>query len=179
MFRCPTYFSILFVLFWFPAWAHAQGTVYMCPSPGNPMPLYSDQLTPSEARERGCSALGGADKGSLDMRWRLTTEGDGFRIYVDRSSIRRSGNTVRVWQLWMYERLQRLSSGEFYQSEKRLVLYNCPERTAAGLQATRYADKYAAGEVIDNSSSSAGGLQHIIPETVGETLFKEACLSAK
>jgi hypothetical protein len=42
------------------AWtaAHAQGgTVYRCP--GNPV-LYTDQLSPQEARERGCTTIEGA-----------------------------------------------------------------------------------------------------------------------
>ncbi len=93
-------------------------------------------------------------------------------IYADPSTIRKSGNRVKMWALWDYSTAQEGGSKP-YMSVRIQNEYNCKEETDRQIYATTFSGNMAGGHTINRQ----GGKEWvpIAPRTHGEALWQFAC----
>jgi hypothetical protein len=112
--------------------------------------------------------------------WKIYCSNDMYLGYYDTQSITRpSKNVIRVWVRWDYT-----EKGVMYYMGKFGIKYmslshsinlpeiNCLEKTIRSLSLTYYDNE---GEVIYSFSSPSSKWDFILPETIGEILYKEVC----
>ena len=98
---------------------------------------------------------------------------DEVDVYVDRSTIIRSGNLVTMWDLLDFHTKQTVA-GDWYFSSKTHSEYDCKNKQVRELKRSRYAGMMGDGKVI-YSNSDTTKWEPITPGTFGETLWKIAC----
>lgn len=98
-----------------------------------------------------------------------------FTAYADRSTIRRSASTVKMWDLADYKRKRKNADGSSYLSTKRQYEYDCQEVTSQGLYFARYTDNMGRGEVTNTSSDAERKPTPVVPGSVGMSLWHFAC----
>ena len=111
--------------------------------------------------------------------WKLYGFGDDHLDYYDTQGITRPPkNIVRVWIRWDYTEKGVMDTVEKFWKKyenldhlKYLREINCVEKMIRYLSATYYDNK---GKVI-HSLSSSPERHFIIPESMGENLYKEIC----
>jgi len=95
----------------------------------------------------------------------------GTTFYVDPTSIRKSGNIVKVWSLSDYNK----SQGQIpYMSIMLQREYDCIEERARQLHMTHYAKNMGEGDPVFIHTEPRNWLQ-VAPGTVGETIWEFAC----
>jgi len=111
--------------------AHAQAVVYRCPGP--PV-LYTDQLTPKEAKEKGCRSIEGAPVSVVSApraRPAAATAAGTERLRIDQDTQRaRDADRRKVLETELREAEARLESlkkdfreGEPERTERNLAVY--------------------------------------------------------
>ncbi|TFZ45687.1 hypothetical protein E5C33_09445 [Stenotrophomonas maltophilia] len=100
-------------------------------------------------------------------RWQYVGGGnsDGSSIFMDTSSLRRSGDYTDAW----FE--SRFENSKKYSRISNFYRINCKERT---LSARSYVEYKPDGSVL-NSGSDASAFEPIVPQSVGEGLWGAAC----
>ena len=93
-------------------------------------------------------------------------------VYADPTTIRKSGNKVKMWALWDYSTAQEGGSKP-YMSVRIQNEYNCKEETHRQIFATVFTDNMARGNEI--ASQGGRGWEPIAPRTHDEALWKFAC----
>ena len=99
---------------------------------------------------------------------------DDYIQYVDRATIRKSGNFVKMWDLIDYKTVQTLA-GESYLSEKVQNEYDCKEEKTRILAFTRFNRQMGNGKAFYNTSETSMKWRPISPGSIGEALWKIAC----
>lgn len=103
-------------------------------------------------------------------RWRWLDNSYGRSVYIDTETIKRSGNSYTVWTKYVCfsecEEGSRTLDYNMYQET-----FNCDYRTIQTLAGYTYYTDTSFREVTDYD----GGSKPIIPDTVGETIFKYLC----
>ena len=164
----------------------AAAPVYRCPGP--PV-IYTDKITSEEAKVRNCRMIEGAPVTTTrtepteslpSSRWLLVGAGAKIKVYFDKQTIRRSGNQVRVWLMWDSTESRTTSSAyppRTYLSEKTFAIYDCSGRASKTIQAVRYSQPDASGEVVESQSvrEAAVSFAAITPETLGESILEAVC----
>jgi hypothetical protein len=113
---------------------------------------------------------------SARAEWRVVWVGNdiGLTVYADLSTIERTGNEVKMWEIMDYRSVQ--EAGDNYLSSKSLRVYDC-EKEQFGLVAFWvYSGHMASGSVV-YSSDVPGKLRPVEPDSIGETLWTTACNS--
>ena len=111
--------------------------------------------------------------------WKLFhSDEESFSYYDAEGITRSSGNTVKVWVKKVYTKegvicaIQKLGkSVEKLSLETHLFEINCVENNRHFLYSIWYSEK---GEVI-HSDSKPGEWTSIVPESIGEMLYKAVC----
>ncbi len=93
-------------------------------------------------------------------------------IYADPSTIRKSGNRVKMWALWDYSTAQEGGSKP-YMSVRIQNEYNCKEETSRQIYATTFSGNMAGGHTIGRQGGREW--EPVAPRTHGEALWKFAC----
>jgi len=93
-------------------------------------------------------------------------------IYADPSTIRKSGNRVKMWALWDYSTAQEGDSKP-YMSVRIQNEYNCKEETDRQIYATTFSGNMLEGNTI--AMQGGRNWEPIALRTFGETLWKFAC----
>ncbi len=93
-------------------------------------------------------------------------------VYADPTTIRKSGNKVKMWALWDYSTAQEGDSKP-YMSVRIQNEYNCKEETDRQIYATTFSGNMAGGHTINRQGGKKW--EPIAPRTFGETLWKFAC----
>ena len=102
-------------------------------------------------------------------------EGDAsFVSYIDRETIRRNGNTARVWSLSDYAIPQTESLFSPFSSTQFLHEYDCAEQRTHFLQATFFAGNMARGEIVDSVNTPSEWI-YVAPGSIGEATMEVAC----
>lgn len=115
-----------------------------------------------------------------ESRWVEVGGNSQITAYVDKISMRRSGAKVKVWLRWENAspvETDTVFPKKTYMSAKTLNVYNCSERSAAGLQAIRYAESNVSGDVVESTSipETKATFVELAPETIGESIMLYAC----
>lgn len=98
-------------------------------------------------------------------RWRYAGASDDFTVYLDTTTMSRTGDRVEVWGEYRYE-----SSKEFSRVAS-LHRIDCVRRTSTNLSRV----EYGPDRKVKDSHASAGYPQPIVPGTVGELEWGAAC----
>ena len=112
---------------------------------------------------------------AASAEWTISGGNDQYMHYVDRATIRRNGNLVKMWNFFDYKKVQPSpSTGLSYLSTKQQSEYDCKEERTRILAFTTFDGKMGNGNVVF-SDSDPDKWEPIGPGSVGETLWKIAC----
>ena len=114
---------------------------------------------------------------AASAKWTGVDYDDELITYVDRATIRRSGNFVKMWDLMDNKTAQNsnYAVGNSYFSDKIQFEFDCKEERARTLAITWFDGQMGSGKVVHNTSETSLKWQPIRPESMGETLWKIAC----
>lgn len=110
--------------------------------------------------------------GLARAEWRKVTENDAVVFYVDPPSMRQVGSFRRVWELQDLRMPD--VNGEL--SRRSLVEYDCIGERYRVDSSSAYTGRMATGTVIVHViESGPEAWDHVLPESVGETMLKLVC----
>ena len=112
--------------------------------------------------------------GAVSAEWTVAGGNDQFVQYVDRATIRRNGNSVKMWDLFDYKTVQK-RAGDAYLSVKSQSEYDCKEEQIRILALLYFSGKMGSGKVVYSTSEASTQWRPISPASIGETLWKVAC----
>ena len=95
--------------------------------------------------------------------------------YADLSTIRKSGNTAKMWVLRDYKKAQTATNGKSYLSSMARQEYDCNEEKSSGLTIYAYSGNMKNGDIVDGVDTEENQWHSILPESTGATAFKVAC----
>lgn len=111
---------------------------------------------------------------TLMAKWTpISTDGDST-IYVDRQTIKKQGNQVKIWALYDHKFIQRFSWNS-YHSLKILYLFDCKTDYGSVLADHTYSGNMGAGAVTYSDVPYYPTWFPIVPDSIVETLWKTAC----
>jgi hypothetical protein len=103
----------------------------------------------------------------------VVTTAAGDKSYADPKTKRRTGNTVRIWEIADFAKPMVTDRIPFY-SNRIYRQYDCAERTGQSLQITSFVGQMATG-AIEGTLNTPGSKSFIAPNTIGEALLDFAC----
>lgn len=107
---------------------------------------------------------------SAMAKWINVSSGDDdSRYYFDMDTKRKNKNIVKVWVLSDYK-----TAIEGDLSAKRLQEFDCKDSTLRSVAGSYYTGNMGSGNVT-TSINKVNDWRPVIPETIGETLWKYAC----
>jgi len=107
--------------------------------------------------------------------WLYLTNSDIFDLYIDKSTIINSKNNKRVWLMYDFHEIQKLSTpNSSYLSTSMYVEFSCIDKSYRFLQLLNYEKNLAFGNVVDNTKGS-GSESFIPPNTVFNRAFQFVC----
>jgi hypothetical protein len=110
---------------------------------------------------------------AASAEWTVAGENEDITLYVDRATIRRNGNFVKMWSLVDYKKAK-VSGGKSSLSQRRQQEYDCTEENLRSLAQTYSSGQMGSGAVTYNDSDTDKWAP-IAPGSVGETMWKIAC----
>ena len=111
--------------------------------------------------------------GNSYAEWTQFGGSDEFTQYIDKETIRRNGNFVKMWDLKDFKTAQNYSS-DSYLSDKAQWEYDCKEERGRILAFSWFSGQMGNGKVV-YLKSDTGKWSPIQPDSVGEALWKVAC----
>ena len=107
-----------------------------------------------------------------------TTEGSNYgthyTVYSDVSSIRKSGNSVILWELYDYQTTQNEKNIKPYLSQEVRTEYDCPEERSRELYIAVFAKNMGEGKRLLTISNTTNW-RALEPDTIGPILLQFAC----
>ena len=97
----------------------------------------------------------------------------GMTTYVNPGTMRRKGDLVKMWQLNDFETVQTVDGNSFLSTKKQRE-FSCAEERTRILAATQFSDNMGNGTVVSVNSNEQKW-EPIVPESIGQTLWKFAC----
>ena len=110
---------------------------------------------------------------AASAEWTVASGDDEVIQYVDKGSIRRNGNLVKMLDLIDFKTVQTVS-GDSYLSDKAQSEYDCKEEKRRILTFTWFGGKMGTGKVV-YSDSDPRKWKPVSPDSFGATLWKMAC----
>jgi hypothetical protein len=125
------------------------------PTGQSPAPSYQGGATPQTApqQRRTQSNATAATAGAEWVPMGSHTANGGVDIYAARSTIRRSGNLVRMWDMWDYKTTQTIAGRRFL-SAKYEHEYNCKDGRLRDLSVTAFTGQMGNGTVVDSGDDT-------------------------
>lgn len=107
--------------------------------------------------------------------WELVSGDDSAKltVYVDRETIRRQGNLVKMWQLYDYKTVQTVA-GDSLMSIQRHNEYNCTDPHTRMLAYTWFSSNMGQGRVVYKTAEEQQWAK-VIPRSIDQALWKVAC----
>jgi hypothetical protein len=116
--------------------------------------------------------LGTASFGAM-AEWTQVAESSSFKSYVDLSTIRRSGNMVKMWSLYDEKSPRAMNSGTYLSLRSRDE-YDCSEERVRGLDMSTHSERMGGGATL-MTDSTLGQWKSIAPGSYGDAFLKAAC----
>ena len=107
--------------------------------------------------------------------WTRVGGNDIYDTYADLSTIRKSGNKVKMWNLYDLRVAEKSYDGTRYLSSSNQREYDCKEETERLLTFIWYSKNMGAGRVVHASGAYHEEPHPISPGTLNMLLFKVAC----
>ena len=111
--------------------------------------------------------------GGASAEWTRVGGNDDYIQYVDRATIRRNGNLVKMWDLKDYKTVQTFA-GDSYLSDKTQSEYDCKEEKLRMLALLFFSGQMGNGKVV-YANSDGGKWSPIGPDSVAEAMWNIAC----
>ncbi len=113
---------------------------------------------------------------SAMAEWVVISDSDdlGITVYADPSSIRKSGNKVKMWILFDFSSVHE-ASGTKSLSSMVQDEFDCKEEQLKTLHFTWYSKNMGRGDVVYTGKKYAKNWTPVYPDSSGKTLWKFAC----
>ena len=106
--------------------------------------------------------------------WTMVGDNVNADLYVDFSTIKRTGNTVKSWSMNDYKKIQD-GEKDKYLSEVAQNEYDCKEETAKLLALIIHSENMAQGRVVYSNLNVHVEAAPIPPNSSGRILWKRVC----
>ena len=109
--------------------------------------------------------------------WELADWTDEFFVYLDKSSIRKNRNIVKMWIMKEYPSVQTNPFARRYQSEKSYHVFDCQAETLAIMTIIQYSGSMGSGSVVFSGNRTERELEWrpIVPQSGGQLQWQIAC----
>jgi hypothetical protein len=107
--------------------------------------------------------------------WTRVADDDTAAGYVDLATVRKQGNSVKMWSLLDYKTIQRREGGPPYLSLTTQFEYNCYEQRSRMLALTVYSENMGRGEVVIAQTFADRPWEAVQPGTRSEMIWEIAC----
>ena len=109
-----------------------------------------------------------------ESKWTKIGGGADFDNYADLSTIRKSGNTAKIWDLRNFKKAQTASNGKSYLSFIARAEYDCNEEKYRLLSFYDYSGNMKNGDIVQQWEGE-DKWSSIPPESISATELKVAC----
>lgn len=110
---------------------------------------------------------------AASAEWTRVEYNDNYILYVDRATIRRNGNLVKMWSLVDYKTVKTVV-GQSNLSYKAQEEYDCKEEKSRTLAITWFTGQMGRG-TVNHTDNRTGEWSPIAPESNGEVMWKITC----
>ena len=110
---------------------------------------------------------------AVSAEWTSVGASAEYIAYVDKGTIRRNGNFVKMWDMSDYKTVQTVA-GDSFLSTKRQSEYDCKDEMLRDHAFTVFSGQMGSGKVV-YSDSETNKWGPIAPESMGKALWKIAC----
>jgi len=107
--------------------------------------------------------------------WVLYGHNDKFGVYTDPATMRRSGDRVKMWNMFGFNIAQVAAAGMAYLSAKTLNEYDCKDERSRSLFFSWHSGRMGDGSIVYFHDGPPSNWRAISPSSVDETLWKIAC----
>ena len=107
--------------------------------------------------------------------WSEIGKTDGYKIYVDLTTIRKVGERVKMWVLVDYSTAQIVGNIRPFLSRKDQSEYDCKEELWRKHAAIIFPENMGKGEVIISNGSVNGEWEAVSPSSGDKLLWNVAC----
>lgn len=111
--------------------------------------------------------------GAASAEWTVAGENDSFTLYVDRTTIRRNGNFVKMWDLKDLKKAE-VIGGKSTLSIRGQQEFDCKEEKRRFLALTSFSGQMLSG-AVNLTSDDMDKWSPVAPGSMGETMWKIAC----
>ena len=111
--------------------------------------------------------------GAASAEWTAEDGNDEFTLYVDKTTIRRNGNFVKMWDLVDYKKAK-VIGGKSNLSARAQNEYDCKEEKVRTLALATFSGQMGSG-AVNYTDSDTGNWVPVGPGSVAETMWKIAC----
>ena len=111
--------------------------------------------------------------GAASAEWTSVGASAVYIAYVDKGTIRRNGNFVKMWDMSDYKTVQTVA-GDSHLSSKDQQEYDCKEEKVRLLAFTNFSGQMGSGKAV-YANIDGGKWSPIAPGSIGELLWKIAC----
>jgi len=113
--------------------------------------------------------------GHVKADWTVLEKNNNATDYVDTANIRRSGNTVQMWDLSDFATPQS-AGGYVFSSMLTLMEYDCTAKRSRKLQLTVFSGNMQKGKVEGNVTlGDKAEWSYVLPNSRGESMLAVAC----
>lgn len=110
---------------------------------------------------------------SVMAEWVAIGTGDGFILYANPDTIRKSGNKVKMWSLTDYNSVRKVGIEKFL-SDKSQGEYDCKKEQAKNLYSSWHSENMGKGNVVSATNKPRDWFP-VAPDSIGEVSLKFAC----
>jgi hypothetical protein len=111
--------------------------------------------------------------GAASAEWTIANNDDEHILYVDRATIRRNGNFVKMWHLTDYKKAKVFNDKSDLSARSQRE-YDCKDEKSRILSLATFSGQMAKGTVTF-STSVTQEWEAVPPESINATLWKIAC----
>ena len=111
--------------------------------------------------------------GAASAEWMRSGDNDEHIQYVDRATIRRNGNFVKMWSLADFKKVK-VTGGKSNLSLRSQQEYDCKEERIRTLAITTFSGQMGSGTVNYFDSDTEKWIP-VPPRSIAETMWKIAC----
>lgn len=99
----------------------------------------------------------------------------GASVFIDRSTLSRTGDIATVWSVWDHASDQINLFEEPYRSARLHSAYNCKDRTVRLVEVAEYRGSFGRGMMVRNYPAEDSQPRSVPPGSVGEAILAEVC----
>ncbi len=103
-----------------------------------------------------------------------SVEAEGVTLYANPTTIRKSGNMVKMWRLIDYKTAKD-AAGKQYMSTKRQDEYDCKEERLRIISLVAYSKNMGKGKVVGTADNKLYDWFPVTPDSLEEIIWEYAC----